>query len=113
MAATASANAATPVNRGITHVEGVRLIRKEVTIVNRLGLHARAAAAFVRRAAGFASDVHVEKNAQRVNGKSIMGVMQLCATRGTTLTLIVDGPDELLASEAIAVLIAERFGEAE
>jgi len=89
------------------------MIRQELDIVNRLGLHARAAAKFVNCAGEFQSLVQVERNGQRVNGKSIMGVMMLAASRGTSIVLEVDGPDEEAAAAALAALVADRFGEGE
>ena len=89
------------------------MIRKEVEIVNKLGLHARAAAKFVTCASGFTSQVQVERQGQRVNGKSIMGVMMLAAAQGTTITLLIQGEDEEAACRALERLIADRFGEGE
>ena len=89
------------------------MIRNEVEIVNKLGLHARAAAKFVTCASGFASQIQVEREGQRVNGKSIMGVMMLAAAQGTRITLLVDGEDEEAATAALEQLVANRFGEAE
>jgi phosphocarrier protein HPr len=89
------------------------VIRNEVEIVNKLGLHARAAAKFVTCASGFASHIQVERQGQKVNGKSIMGVMMLAAAQGTRITLIVDGQDEEAANAALEQLVANRFGEAE
>ncbi len=89
------------------------MIRKEVEIINKLGLHARAAAKLVTCAGSFASHVQVERDGQRVNGKSIMGVMMLAASQGTRVTLLVDGEDEKSACAALAQLIANRFGENE
>ncbi len=86
---------------------------KTVTIVNKLGLHARAAAKFVTLASSFASNVKVARNDQEVNGKSIMGVMMLAASKGSDITLITDGNDEAEAIEKLATLIQERFGEDE
>jgi phosphocarrier protein HPr len=86
---------------------------KTVTIVNKLGLHARAAAKFVTLASSFASNIKVAKNGQEVNGKSIMGVMMLAASRGTQITLIVDGDDESQAIASLSELIEQRFGEDE
>jgi len=87
--------------------------QKPVTIVNKLGLHARAAAKFVTTAAGFASTIDIEKNGQKVNGKSIMGVMMLAASRGTRLIIMADGEDEQEAVESLERLIEEKFGEQE
>jgi len=86
---------------------------KTVTIVNKLGLHARAAAKFVTLASSFASDIKVARNGQEVNGKSIMGVMMLAASKGTDITLIINGNDETEAIEKLSELIQERFGEEE
>ncbi len=86
---------------------------RTVTIINKLGLHARAAAKFVTLASSFASDIKVARNGQEVNGKSIMGVMMLAASRGTDITLIADGDDEKDALNRLAELIAQRFGEEE
>ena len=83
------------------------------TIVNKLGLHARAAAKFVTLASSFASDIRVARNGQEVNGKSIMGVMMLAASRGSVISLIADGEDEQDAVNRLAELIAQRFGEEE
>lgn len=86
---------------------------KTVTIVNKLGLHARAAAKFVTLASSFASDIKVARNSQEVNGKSIMGVMMLAASKGTDITLIINGNDETEAIEKLSELVQERFGEDE
>ena len=89
------------------------MIEKEVMIVNKLGLHARAAAKFVTVASEFSSNVHLARNDRCVNGKSIMGVMMLAASKGTSLILSVDGEDEQQAVERLEDLIANRFGEDE
>jgi len=83
----------------------------EVTLVNRLGLHARAASRLVREASGFEADVWLIREHRRVNAKSIMGVLMLAAPCGTTLTVEADGPDEAEALAAVEALIAARFGE--
>ena len=80
-------------------------------IVNQLGLHARAAARLVQLAATFDAEVELEKDGQRVNAKSIMGVLLLCGQRGTKVTVIGTGQDGEAAVEAIGRLIANRFGE--
>jgi phosphocarrier protein HPr len=85
----------------------------EVTICNRLGLHARAAAKLVGTASGFDAEVTLEKQGQRVNGKSIMGVMMLAASQGTVLRITAEGPGELEVLEALQELVADRFGEPE
>ena len=89
------------------------MIEREVTIVNKLGLHARAAAKLVSMASSFAASVEIKRDTQQVNGKSIMGVMMLAASKGTELTLTVDGEDEEQAMLALERLIADRFGENE
>ncbi len=89
------------------------MINKEITIINKLGLHARAAAKFVTCANQYFSEVRLKYNGQEVNGKSIMGVMMLAAAKGADLTLIADGEDETEAISALDALVAERFGEDE
>ena len=89
------------------------MIQRQVEITNKLGLHARAASRLVNCASGFASDIRLVKGARSVNGKSIMGVLTLAASRGTELTVEADGADEQRALEAVTSLIAERFGEEE
>lgn len=86
---------------------------REVTISNKLGLHARAAAKLVNIANGYPAEVTLEKQGQQINGKSIMGVMMLAASQGTRLKLEVDGGDELAAADALADLVNDRFGEGE
>jgi phosphocarrier protein HPr len=89
------------------------MIENEVEIVNKLGLHARAAAKLTALATEFKSDVWMLKNDKRVNAKSIMGVMMLAAANGSKVTIQADGVDESEAIRALAELIANRFGEAE
>lgn len=86
-------------------------ITRDVTIINRLGLHARAAARFVNLASQYEAAVEVERNGQRVNGKSIMGVMMLAAAQGSSIKLHADGGDAEDALNALTELIAQRFGE--
>lgn len=86
---------------------------KDIEIINKLGLHARAAAKFVTLASKFDSNVDVSRNGQTVNGKSIMGVMMLAASKGTTITVTTNGPDETEALDKIEALINNRFDEAE
>jgi len=86
---------------------------RPITIVNKLGLHARAAAKLVTAASSFTSEVELVKDEQKVNGKSIMGVMMLAASRGTKLLLLVEGDDELAAADKLEALISDRFGEHE
>jgi phosphocarrier protein len=87
--------------------------RREIEIINKLGLHARAAANLTQLAARFASDVDVMRNGRKVNAKSIMGVMMLAAGKGSKITLEVAGPDEEQAMEALCALINDRFGESQ
>lgn len=84
-----------------------------ITIVNRLGLHARAAAKLVNTASRFRSDVRLRADNREANAKSIMGVMMLAASKGTELTLETEGPDEDEAFDTVKELIADRFGEGE
>ena len=84
-----------------------------VELVNRLGLHARAAAKFVHAASRFSSQVLVRHNDEEVNGKSILGLLLLAAPLGSSLTVTATGPDEDAALAAIDKLIKERFGEGE
>jgi len=93
-------------------VKGTALTR-EIVIRNRLGLHARAAAQFVKTAGRFQAEVTVESGRQRVNGKSIMGLLMLAAAQGTTLTLRANGEDSASALRALADLVEARFGEKE
>ncbi len=89
------------------------MIQRELTIINKLGLHARAASKLVNLCSQFASEVFLERNGNRVNAKSIMGVMMLAASQGSQLTLEVDGEDEQACADAIAELVENRFGEGE
>jgi len=87
------------------------MLKKEITIINKLGLHARAAAKFVNLASGFESEINISRNGKTVNGKSIMGVMMLAASCGSQIELSVDGTDEQAALQQIEQLIEDRFGE--
>jgi len=87
------------------------MILKQIEIINKLGLHARAAAKFVTTASRYASDIHIIKDGTRVNGKSIMGIMMLAAAKGSILELEVEGPDQREAFDAISSLINNRFDE--
>ena len=89
------------------------MIKKQIKITNKLGLHARASAKLTQTAAKFESGVWIARNGRRVNAKSIMGVMMLAAGLGSMVDLETDGPDEVAAMEAIERLFGERFGEAE
>jgi phosphocarrier protein HPr len=81
------------------------------TIRNRLGLHARAAALLVKTANKFSSEVMIEKDGLEVNGKSIMGILMLAASKGTKITLKVEGKDSAQALQTLGRLIENKFGE--
>ncbi len=87
--------------------------RKEVEIINKLGLHARASAKLTQTASRFGSEVWMERDGRRVNAKSIMGVMMLAAAKGTTVIIDTEGADADEAMQALEELIADRFGEEE
>ncbi|MET3132239.1 phosphocarrier protein HPr [Oxalobacteraceae bacterium GrIS 1.11] len=89
------------------------MIQRELEIINKLGLHARASAKFTQLAAKYQSDVWLTRNGRRVNAKSIMGVMMLAAGKGAKVALEVEGGDELACIDALTVLINDRFGEGE
>lgn len=89
------------------------MLEQKVTISNRLGLHARAAAKLVQAASAHGAQVLVEKDGQQVNGKSIMGVMMLAASCGTDIVLRTDGDDEQKAMDTLLELINDKFGEGE
>ena len=92
----------------------VKLVKhKKIVISNKLGLHARAAAKFVRIAAGYQSEIMINSGNQEVSGKSIRGIMMLAAGKGTEINLVTVGPDEEEALIALENLILNRFGEAE
>ncbi len=86
---------------------------RELLIKNKLGLHARAAAMLVKTTNGFESEVILEKDGHRVNGKSIMGVMMLAAAKGTALKVEVTGPDALELMDKLEALVDDMFGEGE
>ena len=86
---------------------------KKIIISNKLGLHARAAAKFVRIASGFQSEIMIHLGDHKVSGKSIMGIMMLAAGKGTEISLVTIGPDEDEAMTALENLIINRFGEPE
>lgn len=87
------------------------MIRKIVTVTNKLGLHARPSALLVRAATKYRSDIFIEKDGTKVNGKSIMGVMMLAAEHGSKLELSADGVDEEYLLSEISELISGGFGE--
>ena len=84
---------------------------RSVTVVNQLGLHARAAARFVHLATRFESQIQVGRDSKVMDGKSIMGILLLAASRGTTITVTADGPDEAAAVDALVDLVESGFGE--
>ncbi len=88
-------------------------LARELPIVNKKGLHARASAKFTQLAAKFKSDVWLTRNGRRINAKSIMGVMMLAAGKGAKVLLEADGPDEEACVAALAGLINDKFGEGE
>lgn len=87
--------------------------RREVDIVNKLGLHARASAKLTQLAGKYQCEVWLSRNGRRVNAKSIMGVMMLAAAKGSKIEIETDGADETDAMEALVQLIADKFGESE
>lgn len=89
------------------------MVERDVPIINKLGLHARAAAKFVTLASSYNCDIQLVRNQRTVNGKSIMGVMMLAAAKGSTVKIITNGPDEQEALDDLEELINNRFGESE
>lgn len=89
------------------------MLKQEIKIINKLGLHARASSKFTQTATQFSSEVWVTRKERRVNGKSIMGLMMLAAAQGSTIELETDGSDEAAAMQALADLINDYFGEGE
>ncbi len=87
------------------------MIVQDYTIVNKLGLHARASALFVKTASRFNSEIKIEREGIEVNGKSIMGIMMLAAAKGTVISVKVDGDDEAEAMASLGELITNGFGE--
>lgn len=88
-----------------------RIVERTVTVVNKLGIHARPAAEFVKVATKYAADITVSKDVFKVNGKSILGVMTLAAECGSELTLRAEGDDAEHAIEALSALLTKEFGE--
>lgn len=86
---------------------------KDIEITNKLGLHARAAAKLVKLASSFDCEIGVQKGTQKVNAKSIMGVMMLAAGRGNTVTISAQGKEEYQAIDAVGQLFQDKFGEPE
>ena len=103
------AGAAGPCPRG----DAARTLTRELSIVNRKGLHARATAKFVQCVEGFDAAVTVSRCGETVGGQSIMGILTLGAGRGTTIVVTAAGPDAAAVLEALSVLVSTRFGEDE
>ena len=89
------------------------MIKKDIVIINKLGLHARASTKLTQTASQFAAEIWIERNGRKVNAKSIMGVMMLAAAKGSTVTLEASGEDEVAAIAALDALINDYFGEGE
>jgi phosphocarrier protein HPr len=89
------------------------MIKQDITIINKLGLHARASTKLTQTASQFASEIWIEKGGRKVNAKSIMGVMMLAAAKGSTVTIEANGADEAAAIAALVALINDYFGEGE
>jgi phosphocarrier protein HPr len=89
------------------------MIKQEMEIINKLGLHARASTKLTQAASQFASEIWIERNGRRVNAKSIMGVMMLAAGKGSKIMLETTGTDERTAMDTLMELINDRFGEPE
>jgi phosphocarrier protein len=87
------------------------MVSRDVTVVNQLGMHARAAAKFVHLATRYQAQIRVARDSREMDGKSIMGILLLAAARGTTITISADGTDEGDAIEALTALVASGFGE--
>jgi phosphocarrier protein len=87
------------------------VLLQDVEITNKLGLHARASAKLSQLASQFDADVFLERNGNRVNAKSIMGVMMLAAAQGSTIRIETNGPDEQEAMAALTALVRDKFGE--
>ena len=88
-------------------------VSRDIEIINKLGMHARAAAKFVKLATSFDSNIDIQKGSRRVNAKSIMGVMMLAANKGSTITIHADGSDAEKSLDALEQLISNRFDEDE
>jgi len=100
-------------NGDSTRNDGQEAAERTVTVPNRLGLHARPAAEFVKLSARYESRISVDKDGLTVNGKSIMGVMMLAAEYGSVLRILAEGPDAEKAASALSDLVASGFGEHE
>ncbi len=89
------------------------MLKQDIEIINKLGLHARASSKLTQTASQFESEIWIEKNGRKVNAKSIMGVMMLAAAMGSSITLETNGADEQAAMSALQALINDYFGEGE
>ncbi|MBS4099158.1 MAG: HPr family phosphocarrier protein [Sulfuricella sp.] len=89
------------------------MLQQDIEVTNKLGLHARASAKLTQLAGQFKSDIWISRNGRRVNAKSIMGVMMLAASKGTSVNLEISGDDEAQAMQSIADLFNDKFGEGE
>ncbi len=89
------------------------MIKNKITIINKLGLHARASAKLIDHASRYGSEIYLIRGNQKVNGKSIMGVMMLAASKGTEIEITADGEDEVAAMNDLCALIENKFGESE
>ena len=89
------------------------MLKQDIEIINKLGLHARASSKLTQTASQFSSEIWIEKNGRKVNAKSIMGVMMLAAAMGSFITLETNGADEQAAMSALQALINDYFGEGE
>ena len=89
------------------------MVQSDTTIINKLGLHARASGVLTQTVTPFKSEVWIIRNGRRVNAKSIMGVMMLAAGMGSVITIEADGEDEQAALDAVLAVIADKFGEGE
>ena len=89
------------------------MIKQDIEIINKLGLHARASTKLTQTASQFGSEIWIERNGRKVNAKSIMGVMMLAAAKGASITIEADGVDEAAAMAALQALINDYFGEGE
>ena len=89
------------------------MLKQDIEIINKLGLHARASSKLTQTASQFDSEIWIEKNGRKVNAKSIMGVMMLAAAMGSSITLEANGADEQAAMSALQALINNYFGEGE
>ena len=96
-----------------TRIPGKNMVKTEITISNKLGLHARASAKLTKLAGSFPCDVFMSKGERRINAKSIMGVMMLAAGIGSQVEIETDGAQEQEAMDALLALLADKFGEGE